>query len=204
MNDAITIFLFVVFLGIGAAVGYLVTNLRRHTPPPPPGEPTHAPEGSVEILRVWRTAEGQVRLGMDDQALENANALSAEQRRRLVKLVIDLRPWLEASSEGIPAREAAVQPAAPAAKEVKKPEEKPAVPPPVVIKTIVQQIDEVLQAKLEGTPLKGRDIELTDGPLGAVIVRIGLNKYDGIDAVPEPEVKALIRQAVSDWEKGSK
>jgi hypothetical protein len=204
MNDAITIFLFVVFLGIGAAVGYLISSLRKSTPPPPAADQSPTPQGTVEVLRVWRAADGKLHLGMDGQQVDSPAALPPEGRRRLVKLVIDLRPWLEASSEAAPSQETAAQPVATVPREAKKPEEKPAAPTSVPLKTIVQQIDEVLQAKLEGTALKGRDIELIDGELGAVIVRIGLYKYAGIDAVPDPEIKALIRQAVVDWEKGSK
>jgi len=204
MNDAITIFLFVVFLGIGAGAGFLISNLRKSTPPPPAADQTPAPKGAVEVLRVWRGGDGKLHLGMDGQQLDNPAALSSEGRRRLVKLVIDLRPWLEATSEAAPGREAAVQPVATAPREAKKSEEKSAAPTPVALKTIVQQIDEVLQAKLERTALKDRDIELIDGDLGAVIVRIGLDKYAGIDAVPDAEIKALIRQAVVEWEKGSK
>ena len=208
MNDILTIALFFVFALIGAAVVYLVMRLRQHTPPPPAAEEA-LPEtdGSVEVLRVWRTAASQLRLGMDGQKLETAEALSPEQRRRLVKLVIDLRPWLEGAPELSAPRSAAAPaavpslPAAPAPAAAKKPAE--AKPAPAVLKSLIEQINDVLQVKLATTTFQGQDIHLSDGPLGAIIVTVGLNKYDGIDAVPDPEIKALIKQSVADWEKSS-
>ena len=65
------------------------------------------------------------------------------------------------------------------------------------------QIDEILQAHLIGTPLANKAIRLQESPDGSVIVWVGLNHYEGIDAVSEPEIQALIRQAAAEWEKGS-
>jgi hypothetical protein len=67
--------------------------------------------------------------------------------------------------------------------------------------SIVAQIDQVLQKRLSGTPLAGRGIRLQEAPTGGAAVWIGLQRYDGIEAVPEPEVRDAIRQAVAEWEK---
>ena len=66
--------------------------------------------------------------------------------------------------------------------------------------SIVTQIDSILQARLEGTPLEERGVFLAQSPEGGVMVYVGLTKYAGIDEVPDPEIKAAIRSAITEWE----
>ena len=75
-------------------------------------------------------------------------------------------------------------------------EDRPSAP----ANSIVSQIDSVLQARLEGTPLGERGLFLTQSPEGGVIVYVGLTRYNGVDEVPDPEIKAAIRAAISEWE----
>jgi hypothetical protein len=232
-----TIFLFIVFASLGAAVGAILQRAQdrresRLAPPPqepaapvPPAatEPALPPvnklasDGDAEILRAWRSLSGKVWLEMDGTRLDGKESLQTDQRRRLVSLLLDLRPWLEngpASSIGpetqprsaprvetpeLEALRQAVAAVSPARKSNPPADEKK--PAPVVLKSIVEQIDEVLQDKLASGVFKDREISLTEGPGGVVIVKVGLKKYEGIDAVPEPEIQALIRQAVAEWEK---
>lgn len=101
---------------------------------------------------------------------------------------------------------APVQPAPPAPQPVSRPvaprpatiakEDRPAAP----ANSIVSQIDSVLQARLEGTPLAERGIFLTQSLEGGVNVYVGLTRYNGVDDVPDPEIKAAIRAAISEWE----
>jgi hypothetical protein len=67
--------------------------------------------------------------------------------------------------------------------------------------SIVAMIDSVLQAKLPGTPFAGKNIHLEEGSFGEVMVYVGINRYPGIDAVPDPEIQAFIKAAIADWEK---
>jgi hypothetical protein len=209
--DTTTIFLFILVLCIGAAAGALIQRAqnRRSVPPPskdsalvPSIENKLASEGDAEIMRAWRTLSGKLWLEMDGARLNGKEALQADQRRRLVGMQVDLRDWLE--SAPAPAAVAEVQPgpAVPAVPPLKKGKNaaEPTKPVPE-LKSIVEQIDDVLQATLLVSPFKDRDIHLTEGPGGIVLVKDGLNKFEGIEAVPEPEIKALIRQAVAEWEK---
>ena len=75
-------------------------------------------------------------------------------------------------------------------------EDRPSAP----ANSIVSQIDSVLQARLEGTPLGERGIFLTQSAEGGVNVYVGLTRYSGVDDVPDPEIKAAIRAAISEWE----
>lgn len=67
-------------------------------------------------------------------------------------------------------------------------------------KSIVAQIDDILQHNLEGTPLASRGIRLVELPQQGMVVMIGLEKYDEVDAIPEAEIRDIIHQAVEEWE----
>jgi hypothetical protein len=88
------------------------------------------------------------------------------------------------------------QPAAPRPATIAK-EDRPAAP----ANSIVSQIDSILQARLAGTPLEERGVFLTQSPQGGVNVFVGLTRYEGVDEVPDPEVKAAIRAAITEWEQ---
>ena len=67
--------------------------------------------------------------------------------------------------------------------------------------SLVALIDEVLQAKILNSPNINKMIRLEDGPLGEVIVCVGSQRYNGVNAVPDPEIREIIQEAIADWEK---
>jgi len=181
--------------------------------------------GEHTVLKVTIDNALKWHLELDKTRLDNPEAISPEQRQRMVNVVVQMRPWLD----GKPVSAAPIMnmqpstpeppsfntlkttttppPSATAPKidpmrgfrsllhnEIKKPEEQKNT-------SIVAMIDEVLQAKLLNTSLTAKDIRLEDGPLGEVIVWVGAQRYAGVNAVPEPEIRDMIKSAISDWEK---
>jgi hypothetical protein len=98
---------------------------------------------------------------------------------------MSLQPVAETSSKPVEPRSATI------AKE-----DRPVAP----AGSMVDQIDAILQARLIGTPLEERGIFLTQSPEGGVNVYVGLTRYSGMDEVPDPEIKAAIRAAITEWE----
>ncbi len=72
---------------------------------------------------------------------------------------------------------------------------------PVAPKSMVMQINDVLQELLVGTPYFSSGISLVEDLQIGVIVWVGLKRYEGIDSVPDPQIQQLVRAAVSEWER---
>jgi predicted lipid-binding transport protein (Tim44 family) len=171
----------------------------------------------TSLLRLWLDSSDRPALDLDGQRVDT-DPISVSDRKRLLALITVMRPWIEgrpaapapaptpapstpatprptAASAPVPAAASAPAPAAkPVPPAVK--EEKPAAPV-----SIVGQIDEILQARLAVSPLANRAIRLTESPEGTVIVWVGLQKFMGVGEVTDPEVQAVIRAAITEWEK---
>ncbi|GAB4580702.1 MAG: hypothetical protein Fur0022_34440 [Anaerolineales bacterium] len=65
-------------------------------------------------------------------------------------------------------------------------------------KSIVEQIDEIFQSKLVGTPYENQNIQLKESLNGMTII-IGTYKYEGIDAVPDATIRGLIKESAREW-----
>lgn len=237
-----TAILLIVVAGIAGYVFGLVdkrfTNALRKKKENPAEEPIPVlpPQPDVpaaEIpLKITIDKDKKFNLEVDGVLLSSPEAISAEQRQRLINLLVQVRPWLEQKPAAKPPAAAPATPAptspAPAASQPVRPANPtpvPAVTPPEVpsvslIKgissmvtkdvrmasekkpsSIVGMIDQVLQARLEDSPLKEKGIRLEDGPMGGVIVWVGNQRYSGIDAVPDQQIQVMIKSAVAEWEK---
>ena len=79
----------------------------------------------------------------------------------------------------------------------KKKDEKPESTPT----SMVGQINTILQLRIANTPLSSQGVTIMESTSGGVIVYVGINKYEGIEDVPNEDVKAAIRAAIAEWEK---
>lgn len=222
--------LFVYIFGLveGRSKGYKKRKAEeeqeRKTQPPPPPETVTVTVDDPGILRI-KNENGAFALDLDGNRV-NPISLSPEQRKRLIEVLNIMRPWLESKpiaappmpaqapsfqarptpSLQTPSKPAPPQPTSPPAASTSQPsapkpaiipiEERPAAPS----NSIVTQIDTILQSRLVGTPLEERGIFLTQSSEGGVIVYVGLTRYNGVDEVPDPEIKAAIRGAITEWE----
>jgi hypothetical protein len=66
-------------------------------------------------------------------------------------------------------------------------------------RSMVEQIDEILQELLVETSHAERAVRLMEGPDGTARVLIGIDNYS-IEEVPDDEIQELIKQAVAEWE----
>ena len=222
---------FVVGLGmliLGWLVGYIDSNLRANKKiqsarlqaeveieaarqQAAQAQQAAAPPGQA-ILRLWSGPDQQIHLELEGTELGAPQTILPDQRRRLIAALSRARPWVEAQPAPAPPRPApTAEPPLPAVPPPVEPVKaslfsgraKPVEPPPPPL-SIVGQINEVLQKRLAGTALGRKAISLSESPTGGVIVLIGASRYEGIDAVPDPEVVAAIRAAIAEWETRAK
>ncbi len=78
---------------------------------------------------------------------------------------------------------------------------RPAMAPP---KSIAAQVDEVLQEMLKDSTLESRAIRLLELPGKGMVVMVGLDQYDGVNAVPDEAIRGLLRAAVAEWENSGR
>lgn len=172
-------------------------------------------DGDPGLMRI-RNENGRLTLDLDGVRM-NTSALTAEQRKRLIDMLTTIRPWLEGKPASpppaVPAQPAPVtapqavsyaptpSPAPPAsAARPTPPAKRKEEEPEAVPTSIVGQVNMILQARMANTPLAARGVALLEAPTGGVLVYIGMEKYEGVDAVPDEEVKSAIRAAIAEWE----
>lgn len=67
--------------------------------------------------------------------------------------------------------------------------------------SIARQINDVLQQHLAMMPnLQARNIAITDALDGGVLIHVDDEMFDGLDAIPDGTIRAVIQRAIQDWE----
>lgn len=69
-------------------------------------------------------------------------------------------------------------------------------------KSMIEQINEILQEKIETSGKSHLAVRLIEGPEGSARVLIGVHSYE-LGEVPDESVNELIRAAVAEWEAAS-
>src|SRR5579859_1513946 len=73
--------------------------------------------------------------------------------------------------------------------------------PPPEPKSITEQIDDVLQERIIGTPLIHRNLHVRPGPRGDALFEADGQSYASVDELPDVEVRDAIKAAIVEWEK---
>lgn len=169
------------------------------------------------LLGLRFDEKGRPQLELDGTSVEPSR-LTADQRKRLIDLLVLTRPWVEGTAPKAPAATAppASQFPAPSTADrlrpASSPERTPATasgatagtstPGPITQPlSMVAQIDAILQTRLVGTPLAQLGVRLAESLHGGAIVFVGKDQYGGVGEVPNPEIQAAIRGAIAEWEE---
>jgi hypothetical protein len=204
----------IVCVAVGYIAGLLIGAMRkdgskekRSAVAATPTAQAGSAEASGErenLAQLFRPAPGgSMGVQIGEQSWADVTQVPDAQRAALEGLLGEFRRWLKPLETPAPvAVPAEPLPASPVFVTTPAQPSQPAVykPPFIEAKTIVAQIDEILQEMLVNGPMAERKIRLLEMPNQGVVVRVGLDQYPGIEAVPDPEIRNLIRQAVSTWE----
>ena len=193
----------------------------------------YAEKGYAEAARLYYSpAEKKMLTFLDGDVYPDYEALTPEQKRRTTRLIQSLNEWgglqtgvgplgtvakeqtfteVQSEKEPIspePVFTAAPPPPLPENHVEEAPEESDQKTPAPAAKsekpkTIVEQIDEIVQEIAFASGQDKRGIRLVDDGHQGVIVWVGVEKFLGVDQVPYPDVQELIRTAVARWEESA-
>lgn len=211
--------LFVIIGFIGGILTMVAWNQRKASQDK---EPIRKSDPDLEErVQVFTSQKDQKLIVKVNQAVFiNEDELDPDSREDLVKLSEQFRKWLR-----IPEPKPLPSQALPENKEqilstnrspelsplqmislplnLKKSEPLIAEKPLPKPQSIVSQINDVLQEMLKNTVFETQGVKLTENPYHGVVAWIGAQHYDGIEAIPDLELKELIRKAVRRWEQQS-
>lgn len=226
-STSLLLIIALVCITIGYVFGWLISSLQHNRDEKQTSEdglsaeparviPVVKPiETSPSLLRLSQKPEsGDFLIEVKGKVITRIEDLTMEDRAEVESALRRTAQWMgwtyslrESASEAVPVlpKEPAVEPVRPpnvvagmtnALADVLQPTAK--VEPS---KSIVEQIDAIFQSMLIGTPYENQKIYITEDARHGVIVRVGNDFYEGVGAVPEGEIKTILRGAVSEWER---
>ncbi len=160
-------------------------------------------ENELDFTIGRNKEDGRLLILMDGHWHDNFSSLSAVQKERLHLALGESAAWLDlqvVKEEPVDKQPGSGENNISKTDGVKTKVVLPGGDAPFRKLTIVEQVDEILQDILEFEGLKARNIRLSEMVNRGVIVWIGQQYYEGIEAVPDDDVKQLVRRAVRKWE----
>jgi hypothetical protein len=200
---------------IGFLLGALVFSLRDRSEQQEPPQEIISPESKLGLHICHSEEGGDLEIELDGLTHTHKSDLSADQVERVSQLVADLQAWLAVLSAP-PSPQASPEPIEDSAEMGEEEAERTSLNPFQIFtrswqagekagsqeprKSIVSQIDAVLQANLEGTPLEHKGIRLIEDPELGMVIEVGLDKYNDIDSITDESVRQVIHRSVAEWE----
>jgi hypothetical protein len=186
-----------------------------------------APGDAVEVLRVWRDiADGSLIIDFGAQRCRHPAELSdPDLRRRFIAVARELNSM--ADNMGAPGIQHAAPPpvatpptfSSSTERDIEaSQEDKPGMlrqvgrvmmgkrptpgplPSEIEPPSIVEQIEEILQAKLQDSEFAQRSIHVRPSITGGVTVQVDDVSYEGVDAVEEDDVREFLQTIIREWE----
>jgi hypothetical protein len=197
-------------------------NLEQPVKNPDEDQPKKlAKPNMIEAGRIWRDMHsGDFYPELDGKVFRLPSEMTEDQKARFTRLLEVLQSWMTPPKDGPEGGQSALKVSAVGVASEKLPaglDEKRISYNPIKAfadaigadtnkpksesMSIVAQVDEILQEKLENTPLAKRGISMKDSLDGGLLVWVGLQQYAGIDEVPDPEIRQVLRESVEEWER---
>lgn len=212
MDDIVSIAIItLVGIGIGFALSGLIGSLRGDK------KGTHERTDGANresLLHIFREDSSQsVVVEMEGERFQKPGEMNAQQQKRLGQILDSLRGWsadrevaemTAAKPEPVQSlhnraaepRRASLNPVDLLARAVQSDVSKDERP-----QSIAAQIDAILQEKLSSSPYKNKGIRLLEFPGRGMVVLVGMDQYDSVEAVPDEGVRALLHECVAEWEQ---
>lgn len=67
--------------------------------------------------------------------------------------------------------------------------------------SVVDEVNDILQRKLSGSAMAGKGIHLMENHNKEIRFWVGLESYNDVSDIPDPEIQALINASVKEWEQ---
>jgi hypothetical protein len=175
--------------------------------------------GLLQVMRVFRDEKNyRLALEIDGQLLRRDQPLELDHHSQVSLIAAQLGDWLGFDLDIPklpPAPELPKQPTL--VKEEPEAGKKPlgislnplnmvtnamkanaALPPKA--RDIADEINEILQEQLQGTPLNARGIEITRMSGKGLRFVVGVNTYEFIDEIDDADIQAVLQAAIRAWE----